>query len=331
MPKEVIMCRSIANYLVVVAISLLLASGLAAAQPYPNHPVRLLVGGAAGSVPDIMARPVAERLSAVLGQPVIVDNRPGAAGSIAMDVLIHSAPDGYTLALATMSQAVFNSYLFTKLPYDPLRDLEPVSPLVTGAMAIAAHPSFPANTIQELIPLARSQPGRLFMAMPQTGSPPHVIALLLSRAAAIELTLVPHKAGSEALNAVLSNQIPLLIDAPTILSPYVADGRLKALAVTGSEREPALPGVATASESGLENLHGEAWIGLVGPAGMPKDIVQRINRELALILAAPDMQAQLARLSFRRLTSTPEEFRALIKADHATWGSVIRDAGLKLD
>ena len=325
------MCRSIANYLVVVATSLLLASGLAAAQPYPNHPVRLLVGGAAGSVPDIMARPMAERLSAVLGQPVIVDNRPGAAGSIAMDVLIHSAPDGYTLALATMSQAVFNSYLFTKLPYDPLRDLEPVSPLVTGAMAIATHPSFPANTLQELIPLARSQPGKLFMAMPQTGSPPHVIALLLSRAVGIELTLVPHKAGSEALNAVLSNQIPLLIDAPTILSPYVADGRLKALVVTGSEREPTLPGVATASESGLANLQGEAWIGLVGPAGMPKDIVQRINRELALVLAAPDMQAQLARLSFRRLTATPEEFRTLIKVEHAKWGSVIRDAGLKLD
>jgi len=325
------MFRSITNYLLLAATILLLASGPAAAQPYPSHPVRLLVGGAAGSVPDIIVRSVAERLSIVLGQPVIVDNRPGAAGSIAMDVLVHSAPDGYTLALATMSQAVFNSYLFSKLPYDPLHDLEPVSPLVSGAMAIAAHPSFPASTIQELIPLARSQPGKLFMAMPQTGSPPHVIALLLSRAAGIELTLVPHKAGSEALNAALSNQIPLLIDAPTILSPYVADGRLKALVVTGSEREPALPGVATASESGLPNLQGEAWIGLVGPAGMPKDVIQRLNREVALILASPDMQAQLARLSCRRLTATPEEFRTLIKVEHAKWGSLIRNAGLKLD
>jgi tripartite-type tricarboxylate transporter receptor subunit TctC len=331
MPKEMIMRRSITNCLFLAAANLLLASGLAASPPYPTHPVRLLVGGAAGSVPDILVRPVAERLSTILGQPVVVDNRPGAAGSIAMDVLVHSAPDGYTLALATMSQAVFNTYLFSKLPYDPLHDLEPVSPLATGAMAIAAHPSFPASTLQELIPLARSQPGKLFMAMPQTGSPPHVIALLLSRAAGIELTMVPHKAGSEALNSVLSNQIPLLIDAPTILSPYVADGRLKALVVTGSERELALPGVATASESGLQNLQGEAWIGLVGPAGMPKEIVQQINRELALILAAPDMQAQLARQSFRPLTATPEEFRTLIKAEHAKWGSVIRDAGLNLD
>jgi tripartite-type tricarboxylate transporter receptor subunit TctC len=274
---------------------------------------------------------MAERLATVLGQPVVIDNRPGAAGSIAMDALVHSAPDGYTLALATMSQLVFNSYLFAKLSYDPLRDLEPVSPLVTGAMAIAAHPSFAARSLEELIQLAKGQPGSLFMAIPQAGSPPHVIALLLSRAAGIELTLVPHKAATEALNAVLNDQIPLLIDAPTILSQYVAAGRLKALVVTGRQREPMLPDVATASESGLPDLQGEAWIGLVAPAGTSREIVLRINRELALIMGAPDIQAQVARLSFHRLAATPEEFRALIKAEHAKWSSVIRDAGLKLD
>lgn len=325
------MRQPMAISLVLAFTSLLLASGLADAQTYPSRPIRLLVGGPPGSVPDIVIRPVAERLATVLGQPVVVDNRPGAAGSIAMDTLVRSAPDGYTLALATMSQAVFNSYLFARLPYEPQRDLEPVSLLATGAMVIAAHPSFPARSLQELIPLAKAQPGKLFMAIPQMGSPPHVIALLLARAAGIELTLVPHKGGADALNAVLNDQIPLLIDAPTILSPHVAAGRLKALVVSGRQREATLPGVATASESGLADLQGEAWIGLVAPAGTPKDIVQRINRELAVILADPDMQVQLARLSFRSLTGTPDEFRALIKTEHTKWSSVIRDAGLKLD
>ena len=325
------MRQSIAKSLVLGVTGLLLASGLAEAQTYPSHPIRLLVGGPPGSVPDIVIRPVAERLATVLGQPVVVDNRPGAAGSIAMDTLVRSVPDGYTLALATMSQAVFNSYMFARLPYDPLRDLEPVSPLVTGAMAIAAHPSFPARSLQELIPLAKGQPGKLFMAMPQMGSPPHVIALLLGRAAGIELTLVPHKGGADALNAALNDQIPLVIDALTIISPYVAAGKLKALVVTGRQREVVLPDVATASESGLADLQGEAWIGLVAPAGTPKDVVQRINRELAVILATPDMQLQMAQLSFRTMTGTPDEFRALIKAEHTKWSSVIRDAGLKLD
>ena len=325
------MHRTISRSLVLAVTGLLLAMPPAAAQPYPNHPIKVLVGGAPGSTPDVMIRPIAARLSTVLGQPVIVENRTGAAGIIAMDALVHSPPDGYTLALATMSQAVFNSYLFSKLPYDPLRDLEPVMPLVTGAMAIVAHPSFPASNLQELITLAKGQPGKLFMAMPQAGSPPHVVALLLNRAAGIDLTMVPHKSGPEALNAVLSGQIPLLIDAPTVISTHVAAGKLKALVVTGRRREEASPDVPTASESGLANVQGEAWIGLVAPAGTPTHIVQRLHRELVLILAAPEMQAQMARLSFRTMNETPDEFRTLIKSEHAKWSAVIRHAGLKLD
>lgn len=308
-----------------------LVHGLPRAQAvYPQRPITLLVGGAPGSVPDVMVRPLAERLSLALGQPVLVENRVGAAGGIAMAALARSAPDGHVLALATMSQAVFNPYLFAKLPYDPQRDLQPVAPLVTGAMALVAHPTFPAANLAEFIRLAKAQPGRYFVAIPQAGSPPHIVALLLNRAAGIDVRMVPHKSGSDAVNAVLSGEIPLLFDAPTILSGAVQAGRLKALVVTGRQREPALPDTPTASESGFD-VAGEAWIGLVAPTGTPDAIVQRLNRELALILAVPEVRALMARMGFRTLVSTPAAFQELIRDEHAKWSVVIREAGLKVE
>jgi tripartite-type tricarboxylate transporter receptor subunit TctC len=302
----------------------------ARAQPFPNRPITLLVGGAPGSVPDIMARPIAERLGAALGQPVVVDNRPGAAGSVAMSALLQSAADGHTLALATMSQAVFNAYLFAKLPYDPLRDLEPVTPLVTGAMALAAHPSFPARSFSEFVTLAKADPGKYFVAIPQSGSPPHIVALLMNRATGVDVTMVPHKSGSDAVNAVVSGAIPLLFDAPTIISNQVRAGKLKALVVTGRQREPALPDTPTASESGFD-VQGEAWIGLVAPRGTPTAVVLRLNREIGAILAASEMQASMTRLSFRTMASMPEAFGTLIRDEHKKWSAVIRDAGLRLE
>jgi len=310
--------------------ALTLASGPSRAQGFPSRPITLLVGGAPGSVPDIMVRPVAERLASALGQPVLVDDRPGAAGSVAMSALVQSPADGHTLALATMSQAVFNAYLFGKLPYDPLRDLEPVSTLVTGAMALAAHPSFPAGSLRELVAFAKARSEKLFVAIPQMGSPPHIIALLLTRAIGIEVTVVPHKSGSDAVNAVVAGEIPLLFDAPTILSGQVRAGKLKALVVTGTHREPALPETPTAKESGFD-VQGEAWIGLVAPKGTPAAVVQRLNRELTAILATSDMAALMAKLGFRTLPSTPEAFRTLIREEHVKWSGVIRDAGLKLE
>lgn len=306
------------------------AGASAQAQPYPSRTITLLVGGAPGSVPDIMIRPIAERLAAALGQSVVIDNRPGAAGSLAMAALLRAAPDGHTLALATMSQAVFNVYLFAKLPYDALRDLEPVTPLVTGAMVLAAHPSFPARSLREFVTLAKAQPGKYFVAIPQSGSPPHIVALLLNRATGVDVTMVPHKSGSDAVNAVVSGEIPLLFDAPTIISNQVLAGKLGALTVTGRQREPALPDTPTASESGFD-VQGEAWIGLAAPRGTPTAVVQRLNREIGTVLADGEMQALMAKLSFRTLASTPEDFRTLIRQEHTKWSAVIRDAGLRLE
>lgn len=319
------------NVLQAFSVNALTCAGAGSrAQAYPSRTITLLVGGAPGSVPDIMVRPIADRLAAALGQSVAVENRPGAAGSVAMAALLQAPADGHTLALATMSQAVFNAYLFAKLPYDALRDLEPVTPLVTGAMALAAHPSFPARSLQEFVTLARAQPGRYFVAIPQSGSPPHIVAMLLNRATGVDVTMVPHKSGSDAVNAVVSGEIPLLFDAPTIISNQVRAGKLRALVVTGRLREPVLPDTPTASESGFD-VQGEAWIGLVAPRGTPAAAVQRINREVESILSTSEMQAAMARLSFRTMTSSPEDFRTLIQREHTKWSAVIRDAGLRLE
>jgi tripartite-type tricarboxylate transporter receptor subunit TctC len=312
------------------------ASIACSAQPgsaeaaFPAHPVSLLVGGAPGSVPDVLARALSDRLGGALGQPVIVDNKPGAAGSIAISALMRSPPDGHTLALATMSQAVFNTYLFARLPYDPLQDFAPVAPLVTGAMVLAGHPSAGVHSLGDYVRIAKAQRGQLFVAVPQLGSPPHVIGLLLDRAAGIQVSMVPHKSGADALTAVISGAIPLIIEAPTTVAPLVESGKLLAIAVTGREREPLLPQTPTVREGGID-AEGEAWIGVVAPRGTALGVVQRLNRELNAILQDPDTRAAMRRLGFRTLNATPEAFARLLRDEHAKWGPAIRDAGLKLE
>jgi len=311
-------------------VLLTFVTSLAVAVDWPGRTVKIIVGGAPGSAPDLVARLIADRLGPKLGQAVVVENRPGAGGQIAMDVLVHSSPDGHTLALATMSQVVFNSHMFAKLSYDPLRDLEPIGTLVTGAMAIAVHPSFPAQTFAELIDLAKARPKELFVALPGTGSPPHVVLLMLQKEAKFELAVVPHRSGPDAVNAVLAGGIPILMAGPTSIAPHVASGRLRALLVTGEIREPTLPSVPTAAEAGLQT-RGEAWIGLVAPARTPSYVTVRMSREAAQILSSSDVDGQLKLLGFRSLTSSPDSFARRIRDEHAHWGTVTRELGLKLD
>jgi len=282
-------------------------------------------------VPDTLARLIADRLSSALGQPVLVENRVGAAGIIAIQGLVRSEPDGHTLALATMSQAVFNSYLFSSLPYDPLRDIEPVSPLVTGAMAVAAHPTLQANTLAEFVSLAKAQPGKLLVGTTGAGSPPHVFAQLLVRATGIEVMFVPFRSGPAGITGVMRGDVQVFVDAPTIIAPQVKAGTIKALAVTGRSRDPELPSVPTVAEAGFREAQCEAWIGLVAPARTPAGIVARLNSELAAILAVPELHRRLEALSFEPIMGTPEEFRARIREEHARWGKLIKEAGIKLD
>jgi tripartite-type tricarboxylate transporter receptor subunit TctC len=303
----------------------------AAEDSYPARPVRLLVGGAAGSVPDTVARLIAERLAAALRQPVVVDDRPGASGVLAMQALVGSAADGHTIALATISQAVFNSYLFSRLSYDPLRDLEPVSPLVAGPMVIVAQPAFPANSFDAFVARAKAEPSKILFGTTQLGSPPDVFARFLMRYAGADVVFVPFKSGLDGMNGILRGDVQLFVDSPLILREQIKAGNLKALAVTGHTCERDLPDVPTLAQSGFSAVPGEPWIGLVAPARTPRDVVDRLNREVTATLQMADLRDRLERLSLVPLTGSPAQFRTLIRDEHARWGAAIREAGLKLD
>ena len=317
--------------ILISAFALPMASTLGRAQTYPSRPVHILVGGAAGSVPDTVARVVGDRLAARLGESVVIENRPGAAGNIAMKALASSTPDGHTLALATMSQAVFNTYLFASPGYDPLRDLAPVSPLVSGAFTLAVHPGVAANTFAEFVGLAKKEPGKLVIATTQLGSPPHITLSLLQRATGIRGTMLPFRSGQDGLTAVMRGDAQAFLDAPTIISPQVERGALRALVVTGREREAELPGVPTVAEVGFPDAESEAWIGLVAPAGTPGEVVSRLNREITALLGEPELRERLRRMSFVAVPATPEKFQQIIRDEHGRWSKVIREANLRVD
>lgn len=318
---------------VVASLTSLLFCGArpAFSQAYPNRPIRWLVGGAPGSVPDTLARFLAEHLSQALGQPVIVDNRPGAAGSIAISALMAAKPDGHTIALATMSQAVFNSFLFARLPYDPLTDLAPVAALATGAMTLGCHPSVAAPTLGALVSTTRGLAVPMMLGTTQVGSPPHVFAHLLLRATGMKVAIVPYKSGAEGLAALVRGEVQLFVDAPTIVVPQVRGGTIRALVVTGRLRDPELPGVPTVAEAGYPSAESEAWIGLVAPATTPAAITAHLNGTIQTILKRADIQQRLRTLSFEPMPLSAEAFGELIRRDHERWRPVIKEAAISLD
>jgi tripartite-type tricarboxylate transporter receptor subunit TctC len=325
----VMFSRSIAA--TTTALLAVVVTPLAVAQDYPARPIHLVVGGGAGSITDSVARPLADRLGAVLGQPVVVENRPGAGGIVGMEAVARAAPDGYTIGLATMSQVVFNPFLFAKLPYDPAKDLAPIANLVSGPMVVATHSSHPIGSMRDLINAARAQPGKIHYAVPALGSPPHVVSLLTWKAANVSLTVVPFRGGAEALANVLSGEVPVLFDAPPIIAAHVKTGRLKALAVTGEARDPSLPDTPTLTEAGVEGVKGDAWIGLVAPAGTSPAIIKKLNGEVAGVLASEEVARAYRGAGWRIRSGSPEAFGDQIRDDRALWGAVIRESGIRLD
>jgi len=304
---------------------------LAFAQAFfPHRPVKLLTAGAPGSVPDSVARPLAHAMAQRLGQAVVVENRPGAGGILATNLLAKAAPDGYTIGLVSRAQMVYNVFLFEKLTYDPLRDLAPVINLVAGPGVVAFHTSFPANSLEELISLARARPGSIHYAIPQFGSPPHILALRLCAVAQIDMVPVPYRGNAEAVAAVVAGEVPVIFDAPFILAPQVKAGKLKAVAVTGRERSPLLSDVPTTAEVGFTDLGGEAWLGLAAPIGVPQLAITKINDAAAAALRDPALRAHFEGLGWRVLGGSPDDFASTIIGDHASWGPIIRNSGVRL-
>ena len=300
------------------------------AQTFPQKQIKLVTAAAPGSIPDTIVRPLAEKMSERLGQPVVIENRPGAGGIIAISDVAKAKPDGYTIALVSRAQMVYNSYLVEKLSYDPLRDFAPVINLVAAPSAVVVHPSVPVDSLDEFIAFARRQ-HEIHYAIPQVGSPPHVLALQFSAAAQIEMGAVAYQGSSEALAAVLAGEVPVAFDSPAVVAPYVNAGKLKVLAVTGRERSRALPEAPTLGESGFADFATEAWLGLVVPTGVAPAIIARLNEAADAALRVPAVKERYEQTGLRVLRGSAEEFAVTIKNDHDRWGPIIRESGVRLD
>jgi len=321
------------NSLAVASFSMIQMNDVSAQEKWlPKKPIKFIVPAPPGSTPDATARPLAEKLSEDLGQAVVVENRPGAGGVIGMESVIRSAPDGYTIGLATQSQMVFNPFLFEKLSYDAAKDVQPITRIASLALVLAAHPSLGVSNLKDLIALSKNRINNpIQIGVPLLGTPPHVISLLMQNELGIKLDVVPFKGTAEAVSACRAGDVSLVLEAPPAIIPHVKDGKLKALAVTGSTRESQLMDIPTVSEVAGKLVPGETWFGLIAPMGVPIEIIAQYQRSLMTALAKPELKTLYANFSWRIIEkSSPQEFNAVIKEESSQWGQIIRRTGIKL-
>ncbi len=310
--------------------SLMGSSLKAFAQSYPSKAIRLVVSFAPGGGTDTLGRLLAQKLSDKVGQPAVVDNRPGASMMIGIDHLAKSPPDGYTLGMAA-TPTVTNQALYAKVPYDAMNDLTWISLATKGALVLVVNNSVPANSLKELIALAKKDPGALTYASGGTGGSPHLAAAMLEKMANINLLHVPFKGAGLAVTELLAGRISMMFSDPPQFAPLIKAGRVKVIAVSTATRSVALPDVPTIAESGLAGYDVPVWYGILGPAGMPKDIVNSLSRDFKQILALPDVREKLAEWGYDPVGSTPEEFRAFAQGEMGKWTKLIKDANIKLD
>ena len=316
-------------------VILLIAASAAGAvyageQSYPVKPVRLLIGSPAGGSTDILARVVSQKLGEALGQTVVVDPRPGASGLIAGEIAARAAPDGYTLLFPSL-QHVINGGLFTKLSFDPIRDVEPIAQIANVPMFLVTHPSLPVKTVSDLIALAKSKPGALSFSSSGIGTPQHLGMEMLRSAAAIDMVHIPFKGAADSIAEILAGRVPVgIITVPPGL-PHVKAGKLVAVASAGAKRIQALPNVPTVAESGLAGFAVDNWIGMTGPPRLAKPIVTKLHGELARIVTMPDVKERMGQLGFDPAFTTPEQFVAIMKNDAAKYIKVAKATGARLD
>lgn len=301
----------------------------ASAQQYPSKPVRVLVGFAAGGGTDLTARFIARELSSAMGQQFVVENKPGAGGSIAFAAGAEAPPDGYTLTMISVAYAVNPSVY--KIRFDPIADMTPVVQTAEGPLIIVANPKLPVKNVKELIALARSKPGQLTYATPGQGGTSHLAAELLSSMAGIKMSHIPYKGGAPALTDTIAGQTDLCFNVVAGTLPHVKSGRLRAIAVTSARRMASEPDIPTVAESGVPGYEVNQWYGIIGPKGLPAPIVTRLNGETAKILKTKEAADQLRNEGLSPAGGTPEQFGALIGKDIQLWRKVVTDIGLKAE
>ncbi len=315
---------------ILIAVLALFSAGLVAAQGYPSRQVRIVVPFPPGGTSDILARTIGARLAAPLGQPVVIENKPGAGGNIAADHVAKSAPDGYTLLMGTSSLAISQS-LYKKLSYDLLRDFAPITQAVNYTNLLVVHPSAGVSSVAELLALARAKPGTLNYGTAGNGTPPHMTGELFKAYTGVNIQHVPYKGGAPAIVDLIAGQIPIMFDNVPPLLPHVRAGRIKALAVTSLARIHVLPEVPTLDELGLKGFDAVGWNGLLAPAGTPRDIVTRLHAEVVRVLRIAEVRDQLTSQGADLVGNSPEEFAAWIRVEVKKWAGVVRDSGAKLD
>jgi tripartite-type tricarboxylate transporter receptor subunit TctC len=306
-------------------------AGTAAGQEYPSRPIRIIVPSTAGGSVDTLARTVGTHLSQRWGQQVVVDNRSGAGGIIAGEITAKAPPDGYTLIMATVAAMATNVSLARKLPYDPVRDFAPVTLVASQQLTLIVYPGVAAKSAQDLIKLAQVKPGQLTFASAGNGSGGHLSGELLKILTGIDIVHVPYKGIAPAIVDVISGQVTMTFTSIISGTPHIKSGKVRALAVTGAHRSPALPEVPTMMESGVRGYESSTWYGLLAPKATPRAIVVKLNREVVAIINLPDVKSHLLAEGAEPVGNTPEQFGEFIKSEIAKWGKVIRAAGLRAE
>jgi tripartite-type tricarboxylate transporter receptor subunit TctC len=313
-----------------LAAALLAAAGPAFAQSYPNRPVRLVVPLSPGGFADVPTRIIAPKLSAALGQQVFVENRPGAGGSIGAEFVARSTPDGHTLLLVATPHVITPS-LYKKLPYDALNDFAPIMQFAAGPYVLVVTPQLPVGSVRELVAAAKAQPGKIDFASSGNGSAQHLVAALFNTMAGVELNHVPYKGSGPAMQDLLSGQVSVSFAGTPNVMPHLKAGRLRALGVTTPKRSPDLPDVPTIAEAGVPGYEATLWLGLAAPAGVPAEIVQRLNTDISNLLRDPDVQQGFRAAGVDASVLGPAEFGAFMRTEFEKWGKVVRDTGAKVN
>ena len=310
--------------------ALLLLPALAQAQTWPSRPVRIIVPFAAGGPADIYGRVLGQHLQETLGQPFVIEDRPGGGSLIGTDAVAKSAPDGYTLLVMSNTHTV-NESLIAKKPFELMRDFVPVSPINFSDLVLVVHPSVPANSLKELLALVKSRPHGLNYASSGPGTPYHMAGELFKAMAGLDIVHVPYKGSSGARTDVMGGQVQMMFDAITTMAPNIRAGKVKGMATSGSKRSTALPEVPTLSEAGVPGYESVIWIGVMAPTGTPKPIVDRLNAEIVKIVSRPDIREAWAKQGAAPMIQTPEQFGQFLKNDIVKWAKVVKVSGAKQD
>jgi len=301
------------------------------AADYPSKPIRMIVGFAAGGGTDTTARAIAQKMSAAMGEQVVVDNRPGAAGNVATELVVRGPADGYTILMGTIAALAINPTLYGNLAFDPIKDLAPVSQAVNSSNILVVHPSVQAKSVQELIALAKAKPGTLNYGSSGIGGTGHLAGVLFDELAGTKMTHVPYKGGGPAMIELVGGQVQLVFATPPTAVPQIKSGKIRGLAVTTLKRSSVMPDLPTISESGLKGYDADNWYGVVVPVKTPKPIVTRLNTEIVKALNAPDLKELFFTQGLDPAPSTPEQFGAYIKSELGKWAKVIKASGAKAD